>query len=171
MTFLTWHPHEAYMFCPIFVSHGVVSTRRMRLSFNWGLTHTRIINTGNYIVILNDLRPSLFYRFNCLINCISFGNIVTVHLCITVSGSDRMQHTPPYRFASFPIPYLRNSKENGYKLWGQRLVWDCLDRQALVMIGRWSSRQPVTNHNQRFSTQTIRKIAAPKACTHSPYSL
>jgi len=42
--------------------------------------------------------------------------------------------------------------------------------QALIMIGRWYSRQPLTNHKQRLSTHTIPEIAAPKACTHSSYS-
>ena len=45
--------------------------------------------------------------------------------------------------------------------------WDRLGEQALVMIGRWYSRQPLTNHNQRLSTQMIPEIVAPKACTSS----
>ena len=48
--------------------------------------------------------------------------------------------------------------------------WDRLGEQALVMIGRWYSRQPLTNHNQRLSTQMIPEIVAPKACTSFPYS-
>lgn len=54
----------------------------------------------------------------------------------------------------------------GTKLLAQQ--WDCLGGQKLVMIGQWYSRQPLTNHNERFSTQTIPEIVAPKACTHSP---
>ena len=107
MTFMTWCTHEAYMFCPIFLSHGVVSTKRMRLFFNWGLTHTRIINTGNYVYILNNLRR--FYRFICLINCISFGDIVTVHLNKTVFGSERMQHTPPYPHSPHPSYFTNDT--------------------------------------------------------------
>ena len=42
---------------------------------------------------------------------------------------------------------------------------DCLGGQALVMIGRWYSRQPLTNHNQRLLT------VEPKACTHVSYSI
>ena len=48
--------------------------------------------------------------------------------------------------------------------------WVRLGGQTLVMIGRWYSRQPLTNHKKRFSTQPIPGIIAPKACTHSPYS-
>ena len=36
------------------------------------------------------------------------------------------------------LPHFRNSRKNGYKLWVQR--------QALVMIGRWHPRQPLTSH-------------------------
>ena len=43
--------------------------------------------------------------------------------------------------------------------------WDHLRGQALVMIGRWYSRQPLTNHNQRLLT------VEPKACTHVSYSI
>ena len=43
--------------------------------------------------------------------------------------------------------------------------WDHLGGQALVMIGRWYSRQPLTNHNQRLLT------VEPKACTHVSYSI
>ena len=44
--------------------------------------------------------------------------------------------------------------------------WDRLGGQAqVVMIGPWYSRQ--TNHSKRLSTQTIPKILAWKACTHS----
>ena len=46
--------------------------------------------------------------------------------------------------------------------------WNRLGGRALVVIGGWwYSRQPLTNHTYRFSTQTIREIVAPKACTHS----
>ena len=48
--------------------------------------------------------------------------------------------------------------------------WDRLRGQALVKIGRWYSRQPLTNHKKRLSIQTIPEIAAPKACAHSSYS-
>ena len=37
------------------------------------------------------------------------------------------------------------------------------------MIGRWYSRQLLTNHKGRLSTQTISGILAPTPCTHSPY--
>ena len=50
---------------------------------------------------------------------------------------------------------------------------DFLDRlggQALVMIGQWYSRQPLTNHKERLSTDLIPEIVAPKAFTHSRYS-
>ena len=43
--------------------------------------------------------------------------------------------------------------------------WDHLGGQALVMIGRWYSRQPLTNHNQRLLT------VESKACTHVSYSI
>ena len=43
--------------------------------------------------------------------------------------------------------------------------WDHLGGQALVMIGRWYSRQPLTNHNQRLLT------VEPNACTHVSYSI
>ena len=39
------------------------------------------------------------------------------------------------------------------------------------MIGRWYSRQPLTNHKQRLSTQAITEIVAPNDSTHSPYNL
>ena len=51
------------------------------------------------------------------------------------------------------IPHSLNCNENGYKLWMQ---WDRLGGQALVMIGEWWSRQPLTTHNY-LSTQTISK--------------
>ena len=38
------------------------------------------------------------------------------------------------------------------------------------MIGRWYSRQLLTNHKGRLSTQTIPGILAPTPCTHSPYT-
>ena len=47
----------------------------------------------------------------------------------------------------------------------------CLGGQTLVLIGRWYSRQPLTNHKKRLSTQMIPEIITPKACTHFPYSL
>ena len=47
--------------------------------------------------------------------------------------------------------------------------WDCLVGQSSVVIGRWS-RQLLTNHKQRLSTQTSPEIIAPIALTHSPYS-
>ena len=50
---------------------------------------------------------------------------------------------------------------------------DFLDRlggEALVMICRWYSRQQLTNHKERLSTDLIPEIVAPKACTHSRYS-
>ena len=43
--------------------------------------------------------------------------------------------------------------------------WDHLGGKALVMIGRWYWRQPLTNHNQRLLT------VEPKACTHVSYSI
>ena len=46
--------------------------------------------------------------------------------------------------------------------------WDGLGGQALVMIGRWYSRQTSTNHKLLLSTQTIPAFVAAKACTHSP---
>ena len=49
--------------------------------------------------------------------------------------------------------------------------WDCLGGQALVMIGQWHSRQPLTNHKQRLPTKIISEIVAPNAYTHFPYSL
>ena len=59
--------------------------------------------------------------------------------------------------------------------------WECLGGQALVMIGQWHSRQPLTNnmqrrqpltnHMQRLSTKIISEIVAPNACTHFPHSL
>ena len=48
-------------------------------------------------------------------------------------------------------------------------LWDRLVGQASVMIGRWS-RQLLTNHKQRLSTQTSPEIVAPIALTHSLYS-
>ena len=41
----------------------------------------------------------------------------------------------------------------------------------LIMIGRWYSRQPLTNHKSPFSTERNPEILAPKASTHSAYSL
>ena len=69
-------------------------------------------------MILNDLRPSLFCRFNCLINCISFGNIVTVRLCITFSGSESM-HTPPLPHSPHPLPLQMTL--TGWNLQGDRV--------------------------------------------------
>ena len=60
--------------------------------------------------------------------------------------------------------HFRNSRENGYKLWYSDF-WDCLTG---VMIGRWYSKQPLTNHKWAFSTQMIPEIVALRACTHSP---
>ena len=48
--------------------------------------------------------------------------------------------------------------------------WNLLDGQTLAMIGPWYSRQPLTNHKQYLSTQTIPNIVAPKACIQSPKS-
>ena len=63
--------------------------------------------------------------------------------------------------------HFRNSRENGTSC-GCSDFWDCLSGQALLMIGRWYSRQPITNHKNRLSTQTIPEFVAPKFCTHSP---
>ena len=49
-------------------------------------------------------------------------------------------------------------------------LWDRLGGQALVMIGQWHSRQPLTNHKYRLFTQSIPELTALKACTHSHYS-
>ena len=48
--------------------------------------------------------------------------------------------------------------------------WVRLGGQALVVIGRWCSGQPGTNHRLSLSTHKIPEIVSPKACTHSPYS-
>ena len=47
--------------------------------------------------------------------------------------------------------------------------WDCLGGQAIVKIGWWYSRQPLTNHKDCLSSQMIPEIVAPKACSHFPY--
>jgi len=53
-----------------------------------------------------------------------------------------------------PEPYMR-----GMRLSFRRNdFWDHLGGQALVMIGRWYSRQPLTNQKKRFSIQTIVEI-------------
>ena len=48
--------------------------------------------------------------------------------------------------------------------------WDHLGAQALVMIGGWYSRQPLTNHEQPLPTQMIPEIFAQRVWTHSPHS-
>ena len=40
---------------------------------------------------------------------------------------------------------------------GHSDCWDRIGRQALVMIGQWYSRRPLTNHRQRLSTQRSQK--------------
>ena len=52
---------------------------------------------------------------------------------------------------------------------GHNDFWDHLGGQALVMIGRWYSRKPLTNPI-RLSSQMIPKTVAPKACAYSPHS-
>ena len=49
------------------------------------------------------------------------------------------------------ITHLRKLRENGYKLW-----------VVLVMVARWCSKQPLTNHMQCFATQRILEIIARK---------
>ena len=49
-------------------------------------------------------------------------------------------------------------------------LWDRLGWQALVMIGQFRSRQPLTNHKYHLFTQSIPELTALKACTHSHYS-
>ena len=44
--------------------------------------------------------------------------------------------------------------------------WDRVGGQALVMIGRWYSRQTLTNQKLPLSTFTIPEIVSPTACTH-----
>ena len=41
-------------------------------------------------------------------------------------------------------------------------TWDRLDGQALVMIGLWFSRQPLTNHKKRFSKQSPKSLPIPR---------
>ena len=48
-------------------------------------------------------------------------------------------------------------------------VGDPLDGQAVVVIGRWYSRQPLKSHKWSLFNQTIPEIVAPKAITHSTY--
>ena len=57
-----------------------------------------------------------------------------------------------------------------YGEWVQALGAVISGIKALVMIGRWYSRKPLTNHNLRLYTKTIPEIIAPKACTHFPYN-
>ena len=45
---------------------------------------------------------------------------------------------------------------------GHSDCWDRIGGKALVMIGQWYSRRPLTNHRQRLSTQTIPEIVAQK---------
>ena len=47
---------------------------------------------------------------------------------------------------------------------------DRLGGQALLMIGGWYSRQPLTNHKQPLPTQMIPQLVALKAHTQSPNS-
>ena len=42
------------------------------------------------------------------------------------------------------------------------VISDVVDRQVLVMIARWCSKQPLTNHMQCFATQRILEIIARK---------
>ena len=65
--------------------------------------------------------------------------------------------------------HYRNYKGYGYNF-RRNDFWVRLGGQALVVIGRWCSRQPGTNHRLNLSSQKIPEIVAPKACTHSPYS-
>ena len=67
-------------------------------------------------------------------------------------------------------PHSRNYiiRGMGTSFWRNDL-WDRLVGQASVMIGRWS-RQLLTNHKQRLSTQTSPEIVAPIALPHSLYS-
>ena len=67
----------------------------------------------------------------------------------------------------FPTPETRGRMGTSFRCSD---FSDRLGGQALVVIGRWHSRQPLTNHMQRLSTHTIPEIVAPKACTHFPYS-
>ena len=47
---------------------------------------------------------------------------------------------------------------------------DRLGGQALLMIGGWYSRQPLTNHKQPLPTQMIPQLVALKAHTQSSNS-
>lgn len=58
-------------------------------------------------------------------------------------------------------------RENGYKQFGRIDFWDRLGGKVLVMIGRWYSKQPITNQKEHWSIQTMPPIFAPKACPNS----
>ena len=66
-------------------------------------------------------------------------------------------------FISFTTP--ETLRGMGTSFWRSDF-WDRLGGQALVMIGRWYSRQTLTNQNLRLSTFTVPEIVSPTACTH-----
>jgi len=65
----------------------------------------------------------------------------------------------------FPTPETRGRISTSFR---RNHFRDRLGGQALVMIGRWYSRQPLTNHKLRLSTQMIPEIVGPKACIPFP---
>ena len=65
----------------------------------------------------------------------------------------------------FPTPETRGRISTSFR---RNHFSELSGGQALVMIGRWYSRQPLTKHKLRLSTQMIPEILAPKACIPFP---
>ena len=61
--------------------------------------------------------------------------------------------------------------DNGKQVLFVQISGIVLGGKVLIIIGRWCSWQPLTNHKSPFSTERNPEILAPKANTHSAYSL